>query len=187
MSGIELVLLAGIVFWYLSRIRTRTPNQGNNNGTLKLKIYEWLLIGAELFTIFIVWFQFYVYSGKWQAFAKWQNFGIFLFFLGIFLCILARYTLKENWRTARAFARPQRLVDSGIYAHIRHPIYLGSLLMGLGFELTIGSWLFFVVLIIGTPFVWGCAYKEEQLLKKWLGQDYQDYKKRTSWFIPWIF
>ena len=146
-----------------------------------------MLIGAELLTIFIIWFQLYVWEGIWQVLAKWQTLGLLVFFFGVFMSLLARYTLKENWSTARAFARPKRLVDSGIYAHIRHPIYFGSLLMGLGFELAIGSWLFFAVLIIGTPFIWGCSYKEEQLLKKWFSQDYQDYKKRTNWFIPWIF
>jgi len=188
MDKTNFVLLIGIGLWFISRVRTRTWKQKNNkNGTLKLKKWERLLIGAELFTIFIVWIQLYIYPVKCQVLAGLQIPGLILFFLGIFMALLARHTLKENWHTARDFAQPKRLVDSGIYRYIRHPIYFGSLLMGLGFELSIGSWLFFIVLVIGTPFIYKCSYKEEQLLKKWFGQEYLDYKKITNWFFPGIF
>ena len=181
----EIILVIGIGLWYLSRLRLRSPENEKRNETLK--IYKILLIGAELFTCFIIFVQLFVWTGTCKLIFGFQAFGLGIFIFGVFLSILARYSLKENWATARAFAQPKRIIDSGPYAYIRHPIYLGSLLMGLGFELAMSSWLFFVVLIIGTPFIYICAYKEEQMLIKWMGQDYQDYKKKTSWFFPWIF
>ncbi|MBL7142033.1 isoprenylcysteine carboxylmethyltransferase family protein [Patescibacteria group bacterium] len=186
MNRIEIILLAGISLYYLSRLIVRQFSQQRKVRTLKIKRYVILLIGAEVLTVFVIWLQLFVWPGKWEPLIPWQTIGMVVFFLGIILSVWGRFTLKENWHTAMEFARPKELIISGPYHYIRHPIYFGSLLMGLGFELTISSWLFFAVLLLGPPFIWVCAHKEEQLLLKWLNREYQDYKRQTNRFIPFI-
>jgi len=76
------------------------------------------------------------------------------------------------------------LVTTGIFAHVRHPMYLGIILTYLGcivgtlFLLTFVPW--FLILIL---YVRMANYEEEQLEKRF-GEEYLSYKKRVPKWIP---
>jgi protein-S-isoprenylcysteine O-methyltransferase Ste14 len=79
---------------------------------------------------------------------------------------------------------PPKFVDSGIYAWIRHPLYLGTLLFCLSFLflsvslVSIGVWVAFFI------FFDRMATYEEKNLVKLLGEQYVSYQKRVSKWIP---
>jgi protein-S-isoprenylcysteine O-methyltransferase Ste14 len=79
---------------------------------------------------------------------------------------------------------PPQLVDSGIYAWIRHPLYLGTLLFCLSFLflsvslVSIGIWVAFFV------FYDKMATYEEKSLMAILGEQYISYQKKVSKWIP---
>jgi protein-S-isoprenylcysteine O-methyltransferase Ste14 len=88
-------------------------------------------------------------------------------------------------RTLRA-EREQRVVEAGPYRYVRHPGYLGSNLIWLGFALTSRSPL--VVSVVGV--VVGNAYRrriqaEEALLRREL-PGYSEYSDRTRRLIPFV-
>ncbi|MGC4054247.1 MAG: methyltransferase [Paludibaculum sp.] len=61
----------------------------------------------------------------------------------------------------------QELVAAGLYRYVRHPIYLGDILLVAGYELALNSWgVLLVVPLIG--FVWRKAAQEEALLTGYL-------------------
>jgi protein-S-isoprenylcysteine O-methyltransferase Ste14 len=113
--------------------------------------------------------------------------GLALFFLGLGISILGRVHLGENWieLEERQVLPSQVLVTRGIYRYIRHPIYLGDVLLLTGFELALNSWLFvlgfFIAMIVIRQ-----AFQEEELLSNAF-PEYVEYRLRTKRFLPFVF
>jgi protein-S-isoprenylcysteine O-methyltransferase Ste14 len=79
---------------------------------------------------------------------------------------------------------PNRVIDSGIMAHVRHPMYLGVLLIYVAVFLTTLSLICFF-LFIGVFMVYDkMASFEEKQLEMMFGEQYLEYKKRVRKWIP---
>lgn len=112
--------------------------------------------------------------------------GAILYTTGLAVAISARLQLGNNWsdiETARILPR-QAVVAAGPYAYVRHPIYVGDLLLLLGLELGLNSWLV-VGVVLMAPLVLRQAVREEQMLAASL-PGYADYCGRTKRFIPFV-
>ncbi len=108
--------------------------------------------------------------------------------LGFVISYTALQMLGNNWSGMEEYRikKGQKLVTSGVYAHIRHPIYTAVLLEIIGFELIVNSWLWLYIGIIVCAFMfWHCKNEDTLLAKKFGGQFIQ-YKQRTKAFIPFI-
>jgi protein-S-isoprenylcysteine O-methyltransferase Ste14 len=77
-----------------------------------------------------------------------------------------------------------RLIDSGVYSWVRHPMYLGTLLFCLGFFFAIASLLSLGVLIVFFVFYDKMATYEEKDLIRVLGEAYIAYQKRVPKWYP---
>ncbi|MBO5755901.1 MAG: isoprenylcysteine carboxylmethyltransferase family protein [Clostridia bacterium] len=96
--------------------------------------------------------------------------------------------LRENAylsRTVKVEAG-QRVVDTGLYGVVRHPMYLASLFLFLSMPLVLGSLLsFFVFLLYPVLIVFRIVY-EERLLEKEL-EGYAEYRKKVKYrLIPFV-
>lgn len=79
---------------------------------------------------------------------------------------------------------PLALVTDGVFAYVRHPMYLGTILMYLSFILlTVSpvSLIPWIIIIIIYDYL---ANYEETVLEKTFGKDYLEYKKRVAKWIP---
>lgn len=112
--------------------------------------------------------------------------GLCIFTLGLLTAISARVQLGNNWSDIEdgKIADEHTVVSKGIYGYIRHPIYTGDILLLLGLELCLNSWLV-LGLVLLVPVVTFQAIKEEQKLIRAL-PDYADYTRRTKRFIPFL-
>lgn len=80
----------------------------------------------------------------------------------------------------------QRVVDSGPYGLVRHPLYAASLLLWLATPLALGSWIALPLFVLLTPFYVLRAMNEEQQLTREL-KGYATYCKRTPFrLIPFV-
>jgi protein-S-isoprenylcysteine O-methyltransferase Ste14 len=77
-----------------------------------------------------------------------------------------------------------RLIDSGVYSWVRHPMYLGTLLFCLGFFFVMASLLSLGVLIVFFVFYDKMATYEEKDLIRVLGEAYIAYQKRVPKWCP---
>jgi len=82
---------------------------------------------------------------------------------------------------------PLKLVDSGVYAWVRHPMYLGTLLFCLVFLFIGFSVLSFAVWIAFFVFYDRMATYEENSLIEILGEEYIAYQKRVSKWLPRVY
>lgn len=117
-----------------------------------------------------------------------QYAGLGLVVTGFLVSIRGRQDLGVNWARSYDFQvkDKQQLVTSGIYKYIRHPIYSGLLLMFIGSELIVQSYLILLYLFIVFAAYIQAGW-EERLLVKHFGNEYSSYMKRTKRFIPFIF
>jgi len=93
---------------------------------------------------------------------------------------------RENSYTSATVevARGQRVVDTGPYAVVRHPMYASALLYLLGTPLALGSYLGFAGLAFMLPFLVWRLLDEEHLLRREL-PGYAEYQRRVRWrLIP---
>ena len=112
--------------------------------------------------------------------------GVALFTVGLLVAVAARVRLGDNWtdiETAGVLEH-HKLVEEGLYKYVRHPIYLGDLLLLAGFELAQNSWLVLGVLPL-LPVILRQAREEEKILVANLPA-YRDYCARTKRFIPFV-
>jgi protein-S-isoprenylcysteine O-methyltransferase Ste14 len=110
--------------------------------------------------------------------------GTLVYTLGLAIAIAGRARLGRNWSNVEsaALVRDQRLVDAGIYRHMRHPIYAGDVLLVAGYEVALNSWLALIAVPLAV-YVWRKAGEEERLLAEKL-PGYSDYMKRTGRMLP---
>jgi protein-S-isoprenylcysteine O-methyltransferase Ste14 len=135
----------------------------------------------------------------WLAFMSWDaaraGFAAVPAWLQIVGALLLLANMAGTWWTFRenAFAAPvvkiqqgQRVIDTGPYALVRHPMYGSALPLFLGLPLLLGSWW---GLAPAVPLVLGVAWRavhEEGVLRAEL-PGYDAYAARVRWrFVPRI-
>ena len=112
--------------------------------------------------------------------------GAAVFTAGLLIAVLGRLQLGDNWsdiENAQVLTR-QAVVDTGIYRYVRHPIYGGDVLLLLGFQLCVNSWLVLGVVAM-IPYVVWRAVREEAMLAQSL-PGYRAYCTRTRRFVPFV-
>jgi protein-S-isoprenylcysteine O-methyltransferase Ste14 len=86
-----------------------------------------------------------------------------------------------------AFEKTTRLVTTGIYRHIRHPLYCSILLLSWGVVFKNPSLLTILLGLAATLFLVMTAKADEKECVNYFGQEYSDYMSRTRMFIPFLF
>jgi protein-S-isoprenylcysteine O-methyltransferase Ste14 len=111
--------------------------------------------------------------------------GLVLFVLGLGFAIWARVHIGRNWGGPMSRKDDPELVTGGPYRFVRHPIYGGILVAGVGTAVALNwAWLI-VVVLAGTYFVYS-ATVEERYLGGELPDTYPAYRRSTKMFIPLI-
>jgi len=114
--------------------------------------------------------------------------GLALMVAGLALRIAAGRALGKWWSLRVEIKDGQTLVQTGPYRLVRHPAYLGTLMVCLGIPIAFRSVWAAVVMALGVwPAVFHRVQVEERILREHFGQDYEDYARRTRRLIPWIF
>ncbi|MFX0152720.1 MAG: methyltransferase family protein [Candidatus Hodarchaeota archaeon] len=114
--------------------------------------------------------------------------GSVLLILGGILLLLGRIQLGEYGGPKIIVEDKHKLITTGLYQFIRHPMYLGFLLLFFGYSLAFGS---FVMTIVIT-FIFFLIFKnrmdiEERLLISEFGEEYLRYMGRTKRLFPILY
>ena len=126
------------------------------------------------------------YRSDWMMLPRWVSLaaaGVFLLGYGLF-----GEVLRENVYLARTVEveKGQKLIDTGLYGIVRHPMYSATVLMFLAMPLVLGSPLSFAVMLLYLPIIAKRIRNEEQVLSKGL-EGYKDYCGRVKYrLFPWI-
>ncbi len=96
---------------------------------------------------------------------------------GILIWIMASSHLK------RAISE-KRIMKSGPYKYIRHPIYVSIYMLSIGLRLIFFSWYWFIVLAVFIPLWYHECLNEERELIKLHKIEYNEYRVKTGMFFP---
>ena len=118
----------------------------------------------------------------------WVGFLLGVAAIGIGAWLLIR-GVADLGRSLSPLPRPRpdgRLIDTGIYARLRHPIYAGMIVAAFGWSALTGSLGALVATLLLAVFLDAKARREEAwLLERYDG--YADYRRRSKRFLPGIY
>jgi protein-S-isoprenylcysteine O-methyltransferase Ste14 len=121
----------------------------------------------------------------WDAFFA---VGVVLAVIGFTIRIQSMLTLKQYFTYSVSKVENHELIETGLYKTIRHPGYLGQLMIFAGISTSLSNWLSILLMMI--PVTIGYIYRikvEEKFMIEQMGENYLNYQKRTKRIIPMIY
>lgn len=112
-------------------------------------------------------------------------FGVVIFILGAILIVIAVLQLNINLSAFPSPLADSKLIETGVFKFIRHPIYSGLILAFFGYAIVDDSG-YKLLISVGLLlwFYFKSLYEEKLLIEKF--PEYLEYKKRSGRFFPWI-
>lgn len=104
----------------------------------------------------------------------------------VLMLIVAFYLYMSGHVVVQDDDRPGRIISTGAFSYVRHPLYLASILSYAGLSVSTASLLSLSMLAVIVPFYDYIAGYEEKLLVDRFGEDYENYRKRTGKWLPGI-
>ena len=126
------------------------------------------------------------YRFKWIILPKWIIFIATIIFL--FGYVLYAEVLRENMYLSRIIEvqENQKVIDTGLYGIVRHPMYTSTILLFLSIPLVLGSLFSFLIFMLYPIIIIKRIKNEEQVLEQGL-KGYLEYKKKVKYrLIPFI-
>ena len=123
---------------------------------------------------------------SWIILPAWVSYAAAAVFLLAYA--LCAEVLRENVYLSRTIEvqENQKVIDTGLYGIVRHPMYLCTVILFLAMPLVLGSPISFVIMMVYLPIIAGRIRNEEQVLENGL-EGYSDYKRRVRYkVIPYV-
>ncbi len=149
-----------------------------------------VLIGATIVFVLglvISLFDFTQLQHSRLALAAPTILGILLLLLGTALRALARSTLKRYWSPVARVLPDHQMVTGGLYKHIRHPGYLGEILIYFAVPTFLSSAYGAATMLMILPFILYRIRVEEGMMTEKFGDDYRRYAKGTKRLVPYLY
>jgi protein-S-isoprenylcysteine O-methyltransferase Ste14 len=112
----------------------------------------------------------------WLAWPSWGSLtlGSILILPGLLIRALASGHVRKN----------ESLATSGPYAYTRNPLYLGSLLIGMGFAVVARSWWVGVALVVMFFAIYVPVIRDEEAFLRKAFPDFEEYARRVPRMLP---
>jgi protein-S-isoprenylcysteine O-methyltransferase Ste14 len=131
-----------------------------------------------------------VHVFRWEGPLVIVQFLLMATSLYLFIAGGRHYSWTQLWgishiragRADRSLADNNDFVVSGIHRIIRHPWYLGGILIVWAYDLSVSTIL--INMVISIYFIIGSILQERKLVREF-GEKYREYQQRVSMLIPW--
>ena len=126
------------------------------------------------------------YRFGWLVMPRWAVIVAAVIFLAAYL--MYAEVLRENAYLSRTVEvqEHQKVIDTGLYGIVRHPMYSATVVLFLSMGLVLGSPISFVILLFYLPIIAKRIRNEEEVLTRGL-EGYREYKEKVKYkLIPFI-
>jgi protein-S-isoprenylcysteine O-methyltransferase Ste14 len=114
--------------------------------------------------------------------------GAAVFVSSLWLFHRTHKDLGRNWSVTLEIRDRHSLVTSGVYRHVRHPMYSAFWLWAIAQALLLPNWIAGPAGLVGFGTLFFLRIgREEQLMIEAFGDEYRDYMRRTSRVLPGIY
>jgi len=142
------------------------------------------------FLLIIALLVLYALSSPWiealsiplPGWLRWAGFALGLASLALWTW--AQASLGKEWSPQLQLREKHRLVTTGPYTRIRHPLYTAMIGYGTSLALVTANWIFVVLAVVMIVGLFARVPKEEQMMIKEFGEEYKAYMQRTGRFLP---
>lgn len=179
---IVFIIATGLLI-YISRASLRRPG---SHGFYRFFAWESIVL---LFLLNVeVWFAD---PFSWHQLVSW-----ILLFASLVPLIYGVRALRERGKPTKerpgdpglyAFEKTTKLVTTGIYAYIRHPLYSSLFLLTWGIFFKALSLASTALALVATIFLVATARADEAECIRFFGDEYQEYMQKTKRFVPFLF
>jgi len=107
--------------------------------------------------------------------------------LGLLLLVFAGVIGKKGHDMVFKENKEQGIINNGVFAIVRHPIYSSEIMVYAGLLILSFSMISFFIFIIGAVFLYYISKYEEKILFERFGREYAEYIRKTPMFIPCLY
>ena len=180
------IILAGF-FLTESRIRTGQEAKSFERGQFDQRSTVYIGIAYLISSLALLgsWAFHWIHVGTLPAWIGWL--GIVIALSGVLLRWWANRVLGAFYTRTLKVTENQTIIREGPYALIRHPGYLGSLLMWAGVATATANWIVILITLVAmlTAYIYRIQNEEKMLLKT--NVEYAAYQKHTRKLIPFLY
>jgi len=146
-------------------------------------------VRVVMFFILLAWLVLYAINPTWMGvlsvpfpdWLRWIGFVLGLASLGFWSW--TQVALGKEWSPQLQLREEHRLVTTGPYTWIRHPLYTAMLGYGTSLALVTANWVFIVLAVAVIAGLVARVPKEEQMMINEFGEEYKAYMQRTGRFF----
>jgi protein-S-isoprenylcysteine O-methyltransferase Ste14 len=181
-QAVEFVFGVGWVgFWLYWLVAAVSTKRGRVSWSRQLRIRAVIFVAVILLVRAGAFRGHGISTGPWRA-----GIGLVMFAVGLGFAIWARVHIGRNWGTPMSQKEEPELVTSGPYRLVRHPIYSGILLAGVGTAVAL-SWVWLIAVALAGVYFLYSAIVEERYLTEQFPDAYPTYKRSTKMLVPFVF
>lgn len=182
MKNVESVFAVGwAAFWVYWLVAAFSMKRGRVAWSRELRIRAVLVVVVLLLLRTGVFRRHGLHTDPWRA-----GVGLVFFACGLGFAIWARVHIGRNWGTPMSQKEEPELVTSGPYRLVRHPIYAGILVAGVGTAIAL-NWVWLIVVALAGTYCFYSATVEERFLTEHFPDAYPAYKHSTKMLVPFVF
>jgi protein-S-isoprenylcysteine O-methyltransferase Ste14 len=188
----KLIWWAGVVGWYVIRMPHERRSRRTPIALASERIRDRVLLAISFTGLFVV-PAIHVTTGA-PRFADYAFhpalawIGTPVFALSLALFYRTHRDLGRYWSVTLEIRRTHELVTTGVYRHVRHPMYSAFFLWAVAQALLLPNWIAGLAGLVGfgTLFAFRIG-SEERMMEEQFGDAYRAYAARTRRIIPGIF
>jgi len=188
----KLVWWVGVVGWFVIRYPHQRRSRKTPIASRRERLRERVLLSISFTGLFIV-PAIYVTTGEPRLADYPFNpavalIGIVVFALSLLLFHRTHRDLGRFWSVTLEIRQSHQLITTGVYRHVRHPMYSAFFLWAIAQALLLPNWIAGPAGLVGfgTLFAFRVG-REERMMEATFGEAYRAYAARTRRVVPGVF
>jgi protein-S-isoprenylcysteine O-methyltransferase Ste14 len=160
--------------------RLAVEREGRRTFAFRVVAFLVMLAVLVLYALDVQWIS--VLSAPFPGWIRWGGFVLGLATLAFWTW--SQSALGKEWSPQLQLRKEHRLVTTGPYARIRHPIYTATMSIGIAFALVTANRLLVFLAVIPLVLLPSRVPREEEMMLAEFGETYRAYMQRTGRFFP---
>ena len=188
----KLVWVAGIIGWYVIRYPHQRRSRKTPIASRRERVLEGILLAASFTGLFILPVIYVTTDAPQVADYPFHPLLAWLGTATFAVALIGFYRTHRDlgrfWSVTLTIRQTHELVTTGVYRHVRHPMYAAFFLWAVAQALLLPNWIAGPAGLVGFGTLFGLRVRrEERMMEATFGDAYRAYAARTWRMIPGVF